>query len=115
MTPAERLQAAIDKLEAAQGETWHDSPTIESPWGPRAVIAASNPGGGHHVTAGTVSADDAETIVTLHRTMDAQIAILRTTLLRAEAAISGGAIVRHVWSRDQAALALADAILGHPA
>lgn len=73
MTPIERLEAAIEKLEQHSGETWHEDGY--DGFGTLAVNA-SNSGGGRNV-AGLMGPGDAHLIVTLHRTIDAQLAILR--------------------------------------
>lgn len=84
MTPAERLQAAIEKLQHTKSQTTH-WPAID--------------GVSKHV-------------MLLWRTIDAQLTILRHELARAEAKIANGAVERHVWAHTADALALADAILG---
>lgn len=74
MTPVQRLQAAIEKLEQHVGEQWDFWSEEDDPFG----IIASNPGGGREVVGPWVSRQvDADLIVTLHRTIDAQLAILR--------------------------------------
>lgn len=101
MTPVEKLQAAIEKLEHHVDESWHGFYGVS-----RGQIEASNPGGARRVS-GTLRREDAELIVTLHRTIDAQLAILRDVLEAAN-------IERHwdtlVYTLN--AVALADAILG---
>lgn len=115
MTPVERLQAAIEKLEQHEGETWFfASPSDEGLLSRQGWIDALNPGGGRQVL-GLIGRSDAELILTLHRTIDAQLLVLRHALARAEAKIAGGGIERHVWSHEQDALTLADAILNTPA
>lgn len=100
MTPVERLQAAIEKLEAAQGETWYfTTPGDEGLLSRQGWIDAVNPGGGRQVL-GLIGPGDAARILMLHRTIDAQLAILRTSVT-----LDG------LVPMDQA-LALADAILG---
>lgn len=77
MTPVERLQAAIEKLEAAQGETWYfTTPSDEGLLSRQGWIDAVNPGGGRQVL-GLIGPADAGRILMLHRTIDAQLAILR--------------------------------------
>lgn len=71
MTPVERLQAAIEKLEHHIDESWH---LFHGHMG--SGIEASNPGGGRLIT-GEIRGEDADLIVTLHRTLVAQLAILR--------------------------------------
>jgi len=96
----ERLQAAIEKLESIRG-------TAPDPWTaePRRVVDVNGT-----IVASTVTSFDAAGIVTLHRTIDAQLAILRAGLEQ------GRAVERfpHYWYTPPTddALALADAILG---
>lgn len=112
MNPTERLQAAIEKLEAAQGETWYfTTPGDEGLLSRQGWIDAVNPGGGRQVL-GLIGPGDADRILMLHRTIDAQLWILQHELARAEAKIAGGGVERAVWSSSRDALALADAILG---
>lgn len=120
MTPLQRLQAAIEKLEqqrAATEPVRHDSEwvvTHEASETERHIFVLDSHNGGHDgsVIADCWSTAAAELIVTLHRTIDPQLAILRRVLARGQAAIGGGGIERFVWSRDKEALTLADAILG---
>ena len=86
MTPEQRLQAAIEKLEALRG-AGTPAPWTTT-WGSATVPAADDLGSG-----------DADLIVTLHRTIDAQLAILYR------------ALNRNAPERDAAEM-LADAILG---
>lgn len=106
MTPVERLQAAIEKLEAVQGETW-DAERWE-PHGMWAVNAA-NPGGGRVVMADRLLESDAHLIVTLHRTIDAQLAILREALFQLEGAPARAGFIGNEFNLF---MRLADAILG---
>lgn len=97
MTPVERLQAAIEKLERLR------SKVPES--GEREWRQASNRRGwivAHDGTpvAQNLTQSDVDMILTLHRTIDAQLAILRDVLEAANL----------VYTLN--ALALADAILG---
>ena len=87
MTPAERLQSAIDKLNTIRNHL--------------VALSALDKLAGYERH--------------LNQTIDAQIAILQHTLERAHASIRSGAIERFVWSRDQDALHLADAILNRTA
>lgn len=109
MTPMERLQAAIEKLERLRvgctpGEWW------------------VTPGGGESwVFAGPGTADDVmvigdarlpqdtELIATLHRTIDAQIAILREALFQLEGAPARAGFIGNEFNLF---MRLADAILG---
>ena len=110
MTPVERLQAAIDKLEQVREHT------VPGPWRvePHDDTYAAIRAGVSYVTSGAnfreepdLYSREAELIVTLHRTIDAQLAILRDVL-------AGEKIERHwdtlVYTINT--LALADAILG---
>lgn len=113
MTPTERLQAAIDKLEqlrtgSTQGEWWAThgrlSPDIFAGTGSSDDVLVVSDG---HLDA------DAELIVTLHRTIDAQLSLLR----HAEKFLAS---VGHHTSNIAGpfiddALNLADAIIGTPA
>lgn len=113
MTPVERLQGAIAKLQQYEGETWSSWPSEDAGY---CGIAAANPGGGRQVIGEWVESEhDADLIVTLHRTIEAQLLILRHALARAQAKISGGGISRAVWSHERDALTLADATLNTPA
>lgn len=98
MTPVERLQAAIDKLELFAGETWTTSDCTGLTEDDLVDIEASNPGGGRLITPWPMRRFDSELIVTLHRTIVAQLAILRF-------AVAGGYDLPEF-------LMLADAILG---
>lgn len=87
MTPTERLQAAIDNLEQLRAESSGPNPWIVDRDFPQIVLHPDQSGNSWD---GTVVADtgqdelglprtpaDARLIVTLHRTIDAQLAILR--------------------------------------
>lgn len=118
MSEVERLEAAIEKLEALKAEStpapwhywtndltgdvdlWHDQEV-------RSHIATV----GQHEQPRVYS--DAELIVTLHRTIDAQLAILRTQLesySKFPPASEPGYVPKS--PNAQNALALADSILG---
>ena len=103
MTPVEKLQAAIEKLEHHVDESWHGFYGVS-----RGQIEASNPGGARRVS-GTLRREDAELIVTLHRTIDAQLAILRFAVKRLEAITTLTGL--HLQAHEHE-MALADAILG---
>lgn len=112
MTPVERLQAAIDKLEALKAEShnWRVPITADED-GPQVIhdFETEGHGPGSGALAWTTSDAAAENIVTLHRTIDAQLTILRL-------AVEYGELVGGQGSRFTAsALALADAILGSDA
>lgn len=94
MTPVERLQAAIEKLETAKRD---------EKWGPAfgdgfLAIQAQDSDDHWRWVSNELAPDDARLIVTLHRTIDAQLAILHF-------AVDG--------RYEPEFLALADAILGH--
>jgi hypothetical protein len=78
VTPAETIAAAIEKLEHLR------SRGSDGPWRvdvlsrTNGTVAVSNEVGRY--VAHYVAEPDAERIVTLHRTIDAQLAILRTAL-----------------------------------
>jgi hypothetical protein len=89
MNAAETIQAAIDKLEAGKaGDGFCVGPwqyLRKGSWGGESAVADSN---GHPlawVGDGNDADRDAELIVMLHRTIDAQLAILRTGLTLATA------------------------------
>lgn len=92
MSAVERLQSAIEKLEAMRERD------VEGGWIINADAELIDADG--NVVAVCTSELDAETVVALHRTIDAQLGILRR-------AVDGWAGVE-----AQDALALADAILG---
>lgn len=112
MGAVERLQAAIDKLETLRGAGVSPLPwnTYSLDW--RMLVAGRSDSDEALILADARAAtrDDFELIVTLHRTIDAQLAILRDTLTR-----YGDKITEPRWipiGSAAAALALADAILG---
>ena len=108
MTPAERLRAAIADLEQQRYRAKPGRWTISN----GAVMHSGGIGLNPVLLRQPNSQADAELIVTLHRTIDAQLTILRHELARAEAKIAGGGVEHVVWSHTRDALALADAILG---
>lgn len=116
MTPVERLQAAIEKLELLRAATtggeweadWELRFTLGDPQWP--VVLVDGVGFVVNTTATTFrNPDDAELIVVLHRTLDAQLAILRFGVKRLNAVqvLTG----KHAEAHEHE-LALADAILG---
>lgn len=112
MTPTERLQAAIDKLEQHTGETWYfASPSDAGLLSRQGWIDAINPAGEREVL-GLVGPGDAELIVTLHRTIDAQLSLLRHAK---DVAAHLRPLSYHELAFIDDALNLADAILGTPA
>lgn len=153
MNPVEKLQAAIDKLEALKSEStagrwFFDSPSDESypqsdqsliatddiwrvceyfcVFGPNSLTSRGESGkpGHEHLNSESVlsgwgydasgidgSDVDRDLIVTLHRTIDALLAILTHALGYASSRIARGRPAP-VWSYEHNAIALADAILG---
>ncbi len=123
MNPAQRLQAAIEKLEkqrAATEPVRHDSEwvvTHEASETERHIFVLDSHSGGYDgsVIATCWSTAAADLIVTLHRTIDAQLAILRFGVKRQQAVDLANRIRRGGDLQTDAAaleLALADAILG---
>lgn len=121
MTPIERLQAAIEKLERLKAECTPGEWGFESipETGESRIYLEAD--GFAFMAATTVTfypvpgglmPNDADLIVTLHRTIDAQLAIMRAATERGAAAVGAGGIERFVWSREHRAVALAEAILG---
>lgn len=101
VTPVERLKAAIEKLEAAKrGEKWGPSFGIAG-----TALQAQNADDQWRFITPEIHREDADLIVTLHRTIGAQLAILRLGL-----AFTAPDALRD--TAPLAALALADAILG---
>lgn len=114
MTPVERLQAAIQKLERLQsstslGEWWRTPASILD--GQTRVFAANGLIDDQQVCA-EVAPADADLIVTLHRTIDAQLTVLRIALAWA-VAMAGKE--PHTSGYVENGLVLADAINGVPA
>lgn len=113
MNPAEKIQAAIDKLEAlkaaSQGEYWYRSIGGISAYGGEFGVEAEGIAwtrdGERSIGLPQMTSTDAELVVTLHRTIDAQLAILEQGVRYMTAGIRFGAI-------ETTALALAEAILG---
>lgn len=114
MTPVERLQAAIEKLESLRAGSQNWRVRLSSEEGPEVVHDFPNDdyGPGTGTLAWTITAESAINIVTLHRTIEAQLAILRSSAERGAAAIEAGVYEPFVWSSEHRVLALADAILG---
>lgn len=105
MTPIEKLQAAIDKLEALKAEstpgTWRAWDSFSSDRAPRVYITGNNSGpsdGNRVARVENQENQDADLIVTLHRTIDTQLEILRF-------------VVDGLYNLPEF-IALADAILG---
>lgn len=79
MTPAERIHAAIQKLEALK------SASTTGPWRKEYILGGGNdllyaiiPHSMVPVIGSTLAEADHDLIVTLHRTIDAQLLLLRT-------------------------------------
>ncbi len=115
MTPVERLQAAIDKLEQlrdAAEPVRHDSEwvvTHEVTETMRWITVLDSHNGGYDggiIVEQVTSEARAQLIVTLHRTIDAQLLMLRTVLDAANIERNWDTLVY-----TEATLALADAIL----
>lgn len=106
MNAVEKLQAAIDKLEALRGSDREEWVAIggDDEYLRLGDIATAGPEGGRYVIA-EHARHDAELIVTLHRTIDAQLAILRMALHY----VAGG--FRYGFVEEQG-INLATAILG---
>lgn len=121
MTATERLRAAIDKLEQQLAATYpvrHDSEWVVTHEATETerhifVLDSHNDGYDGSVVADCWSTAGAELIVTLHRTIDAQLSLLR----RAEKFL--GTLGHHTSNIASPfvddALALAHAINGKPA
>ena len=119
MSQVELLTRAIERLETLKAESFP---------GDWEVLTSGVEGGDHwyvmaeHESILSVSANDgsdedfrrptASLVVTLHRTIDAQLAILRNALGRATSKISMGGGAEAVWSTERDAVALASAIVG---
>ena len=104
MTPVEKMEAAIlklDRLKAESTRVWARSRNDLE-----AVLAEREVG----LSFGDLDDADAELVLTLHRTIDAQLAVLRAG--RTAWMISDGD--SYGWSLEARALSepLADAILG---
>ena len=119
MSPVERLQAAIEKLEEIQAESRNWRVHLSSEDGPQVVheFDTDGYGPGYGTLAWTNSAEGATRIVTLHRTIDAQLTMMRSAVewlgQGNNAAIAAGSDV--FASQLGPELALAEAILGSEA
>lgn len=107
MTPLARLQAAIRKLEQLNteghpGPWWHDV-VFGGVWSGTGL--ASDVEVTHDATE-----EDADLIVTLHRTITAQLGFLRDQVRRLE--VEQDRALESIALHYRHALALADAILG---
>lgn len=111
----DRQESAVDRLRAAVGVLERlKADSAPGPWEKRYVLGMADwpvvisDGIGAEWAAGVSSPEhDAELIVTLHRTIDAQLAFLRS--------VHGARGVEKNWATldtTRRALALADAILG---
>lgn len=119
MNPAEKIQAAIDKLDALRIASGTEAWTWESGEDLGANVRSEQ--FGVRFTTGYVgnndSRNDAELIVTLHRTIDAQLAILRAAKHAHKVRELGNMSYSRpdgTWRTELevAALDLADAMLG---
>ena len=124
MNPAQRLQAAIQKLEqqrALSEPARHDSEwVVDYQVGEtmRFITVLDSHNGGHDgsiVAEHVTSEARAQLIVTVHRTIDAQLAILRFGVKRQQAVdwtnrVGGAGDLQSAAAALE--LALADAILG---
>lgn len=106
MTPAERLQAAIKKLEALKAESTPGPWLAWKKYDPlRGEVYGIEWEAIDIIAVRSYNAADADLIATLHRTIDAQLPILRSALGDAEGSHDEpGAF--------ELAVGLADAILG---
>lgn len=113
LSPGERLEAAIEKLEALKAES--TQPTGGKAWiqgrpwrhyeKPTEVYTGEMSIDSQDIVHGLPEPADAELIVTLHRTIDAQIYILKAALVR-----KVNRFGEYVFADE--AVALAGAILG---
>jgi hypothetical protein len=105
MNAAETIAAAIEKLETLNVEVVGLSPGFYPHGGARWV-------GDRGLWLDTYDVDATECVVTLHRTIDPILTILRHALARAESKIATGGNARSVWSHEIDAENLASAVLG---
>jgi hypothetical protein len=110
MTPAETIQAAIEKLarlrDGADADFFAiDDVGTESYLGYLRVAQSVDPS--------TITPEDADLIATLHATVDAQLALLAET--HRQYAAWGNRVGRHTVDPDGLVLNLANAILGEQA
>lgn len=114
MSAVERLEAAIAKLETQKAES------TPGEWNARQAFNIDGEVVGHDINTATAYElgctftpnSDAELIVTLHRTIDAQLAFLRAAVESVPIWIEDGATEAEVVEDLERELALADAILG---
>lgn len=112
MGAVERLQAAIDKLETLKQESF-DGPWVANHPFSYSWITGAQYAGMQSKIAVQVDEPDAELIVTLHRTIDAQLAIVGDALIALrEAERISPASLSSARIRRLNQIALADAILG---
>lgn len=109
MTPVERLAKAAEKLERLRSERGY---VEHGDWLAEPIVGdtARWPMEGPREDLAPVTND--ELIVMLHRTIDAQLAIIQLSLDRGRALFSGERRTILLSDADRNALALADAILG---
>ena len=115
MSEVERLQAAIDKLEALKAGSdpiRHDSTWVldydVAGFEHRRILVLDSHNGGYDgsIVADVTSEGRAQLIVTLHRTIDAQLAILRHAIDEYEPRDDSMSFI------TEDGMTLADAILG---
>lgn len=118
MTPVEKLQVAILKLESLRGHSpfGNDLEVVDADSALYLINRGTDLSDYMFQTLSTEDPDEAQLIVTLHRTIDAQLAILRDALKVWDNVRDEGSpdhLVRHVEGyMSGTVLALADAILG---
>lgn len=114
MSSVKRLQAAIEKLEALQAASHNWRVQLSSEDGPEVIhdFDTEGHGPGTGTLAWTISAEGAINIVTLHRTVDVQLSILTAGLTDDNTIWTVGGEPVRLSDITDAALTLADAILG---
>jgi len=114
MTPVEKLEAAIEKLDEERNAATNGEWVLQHMFGIQDLSTVVGAGG--ELIVETLSpeswypAENAQLVVTLHRTIDAQLEILQEVLAAAS--------IEQFWPTliyTRTALALADAILGEDA
>lgn len=113
MTPVEKLEAAIAKLEKQRADSNDDSRqarwNVAGTFRNSSEILSSYSGEDDgEVIASGVYTPDAHLMVTLHRTIDAQLALLKLSVTYIDGWLKGGLEL------GREVVALADAILGDP-
>lgn len=112
-TAVERLAAAIEKLETLRGGS-QDWRVVEDEEGPQVwhEFDTDGHGPGSGTMAWTTSVLASKNIVTLYRTIDAQLVMLKSALILVRPIDGQASFELGTGSRVGQALALADAILG---